>query len=195
MKVVEISSKAELEENLKKEKRSFLLLFKKGAEQSDCAYSNYASASDSIESIRLLSANVNEVRDIHPHYQITSVPTFIEFDGTEPKNVVKGCHESAYYRAVLEDAVYKTKSGGKTDTQKRVVVYSTPSCSWCNTLKSYLRQHNIKYTDINVASNESSAQEMVRRSGQQGVPQTDINGTIIVGFDKKRINDLLGING
>jgi len=51
----------------------------------------------------------------------------------------------------------------------------------------------VQFTDIDVSKNQQAAQEMVRKSGQQGVPQTDIDGTIIVGFDKTRINNLLGL--
>jgi glutaredoxin-like YruB-family protein len=74
-----------------------------------------------------------------------------------------------------------------------VTVYSTPSCSWCTTLKSYFKQNNIRFKDIDVSKDTRAAEEMVRKSGQQGVPQTDINGTMIVGFDKNRINQLLDI--
>ncbi|MBU2554283.1 MAG: NrdH-redoxin, partial [Bacteroidetes bacterium] len=71
--------------------------------------------------------------------------------------------------------------------------YSTPSCSWCNTLKTHLKKNGIRFTDIDVSRDQKAAEAMVHRSGQQGVPQTDINGEMIVGFDKARINTLLGI--
>ncbi|NOR87359.1 MAG: NrdH-redoxin [Bacteroidales bacterium] len=77
--------------------------------------------------------------------------------------------------------------------QKRVTVYSTPSCSWCTTLKKHLDHHGIKYRDIDISKDSKVAEEMTKRSGQQGVPQTDISGQMIVGFDKNKINSLLGI--
>jgi len=73
------------------------------------------------------------------------------------------------------------------------LVYSTPSCSWCNTLKAYLKQNNIAFIEIDVSRDQKAADELVKRSGQMGVPQTDINGEIIVGFDKPRISRLLGL--
>ena len=76
---------------------------------------------------------------------------------------------------------------------KNVTVYSTPTCSWCTTLKTYLRNQRIPFSEIDVSRDQNAAEEMVRRSGQQGVPQTDIEGEMIVGFDKARINELLGI--
>jgi len=72
-------------------------------------------------------------------------------------------------------------------------VYTTPTCTWCNTIKTYFKEKNINFTEINVAADPSRAEEMVRKSGQQGVPQTDINGQVVVGFDKQRINELLEI--
>jgi glutaredoxin len=62
-------------------------------------------------------------------------------------------------------------------------------------LKTYLRKHRIRFTDIDVSADPQAAEDLVRRTGQQGVPQTDIDGEIIVGFDKARINTLLGIQG
>nr|NIU00417.1 NrdH-redoxin [Nitrosopumilaceae archaeon]NIU86828.1 NrdH-redoxin [Nitrosopumilaceae archaeon]NIV65485.1 NrdH-redoxin [Nitrosopumilaceae archaeon]NIX61019.1 NrdH-redoxin [Nitrosopumilaceae archaeon] len=69
-----------------------------------------------------------------------------------------------------------------------------PTCTWCNTIKRHLQENRIQFREVDVASNQKAAEEMVRKSGQQGVPQTDINGEIIVGFDKPRIDRLLGIN-
>ena len=195
MKIQEIASLDELNQRLGEKERSYLLLYKKGSSQSDCAYENFSQASEKIEAIQLLAVDVSAVRDIHTHYNVTTAPTLIEFKGEDVGNIVKGCHDSSYFRAILEDAVYYASSTGKDKAQKRVIVYSTPTCSWCNTLKSYLRQHNIRFRDIDVSKDENAAREMTARSGQQGVPQTDINGRIIVGFDKTRINELLEING
>ncbi|MGC9343939.1 MAG: thioredoxin family protein [Bacteroidales bacterium] len=195
MKISEIHSFSELKDNLAKNDRSYLLIYKKGSPQSDCALDHFNEASNSIEGIGLFTVDVSEVRDIHENYKITSAPTMIEFKGQEPKNTIKGCHESSYFKAILEDAVYYSSVSSSEKPQKRVLVYSTPTCTWCNTLKSYLKQHKIRFQDIDVSRDQNAAQEMANRSGQQGVPQTDINGQIIVGFDKTRINQLLEING
>jgi glutaredoxin 3 len=76
---------------------------------------------------------------------------------------------------------------------KNVKVYSTPTCPWCIRVKQFLKDNNIPFEDIDVSSNQLVAQEMVQRSGQMGVPVLDINGQIIVGFDKERINSALGL--
>jgi len=77
--------------------------------------------------------------------------------------------------------------------QPRVIVFSTPTCSFCNQTKRYFREKGIKYRDVDVSRDPAAARDMVRRSGQQGVPVIDIGGRIVVGFDRPKINQLLGI--
>lgn len=77
--------------------------------------------------------------------------------------------------------------------QPKVVVFSTPTCSYCNMAKSYFREKGIKFMDIDVSRDQAAARDMVRRSGQMGVPVIDIGGKIIVGFNRPQINTLLGI--
>ena len=78
--------------------------------------------------------------------------------------------------------------------QSKVVVFSTPTCSFCNMAKSYFREKGVKFTDIDVSRDQAAAIDMVRRSGQMGVPVIDIGGKVVVGFDRSQINSLLGIN-
>jgi glutaredoxin-like YruB-family protein len=72
-----------------------------------------------------------------------------------------------------------------------VKVYSTPSCGYCTLAKNYLRERQVRFTDINVAADMRKAEEMARKSGQFGVPVIDYDGTIIVGFDKDRLDRLI----
>lgn len=74
-----------------------------------------------------------------------------------------------------------------------VKIYSTPTCPYCRMAKDFLKQNNIEFTDIDVASNEAAAQEMINKSGQMGVPQLEIDGKIIVGFDKPAIKKALNL--
>lgn len=75
-----------------------------------------------------------------------------------------------------------------------VKVYSTPTCPYCVTLKEFLKDNKIDFEDIDVSSDEKAADEMVKKSGQMGVPVADINGEIVVGFDKEKIKQLLKIH-
>ncbi|OGZ32466.1 MAG: NrdH-redoxin [Candidatus Portnoybacteria bacterium RIFCSPLOWO2_12_FULL_39_9] len=75
----------------------------------------------------------------------------------------------------------------------KVKIYSTPACVYCQTLKKFLDEKGFKYEDINVAENHQAAEEMIQKSGQMGVPVTDIDGEIVIGFDKDKISELLEI--
>jgi len=72
-----------------------------------------------------------------------------------------------------------------------VMVYSTPTCPWCTKVKEYLKGKNIEFESIDVAADQTKAEEMVKKSGQMGVPVIDINGTIIIGFDQEAIDKAL----
>lgn len=109
--------------------------------------------------------------------------------------MVKGCQNEDYFSLFFEKSFFQNKNAGIVSSQPPVSVYSTPSCSWCNTLKTYLRKNHVSFTDIDVSRDEQAAKDMVAKSGQQGVPQTNIGGTIVIGFDRIKINNLLGIKG
>jgi glutaredoxin 3 len=74
-----------------------------------------------------------------------------------------------------------------------VTVYSTRSCPWCTRVKDYLKGNHINFKEVNVAEDRVGAMEMIRKSGQMGVPVLDLNGTIVVGFDKEKIDTLLNL--
>lgn len=172
----------------------WLLLYKKGSEQSDCAFDNFSKSDRNKKGEILCAADVNEVRDIHAEYKITSVPSLLYFEKDKLKNVIKGCHNPEQFKTIFDQSAFTSTATGIEKPRKNVVVYTTPTCSWCTTIKRHLQENGIQYREVNVAADQKAAEEMVRKSGQQGVPQTEINGQIIVGFDKTRINSMLGIN-
>jgi glutaredoxin-like YruB-family protein len=75
-----------------------------------------------------------------------------------------------------------------------VKIYSTPTCVFCATLKTYFKQNSIEFLEIDVSKDEKELQKMIKDSGQMGVPVVDIDGEVIVGFDKEKIDKLLKIN-
>ncbi len=77
--------------------------------------------------------------------------------------------------------------------QHSVTVYSTPTCPYCHMAKEYLAANNVSFTDVNVAADYKKAQEMVEKSGQMGVPVIEIDGQIIVGFDREAMKQALGL--
>lgn len=75
--------------------------------------------------------------------------------------------------------------------EKKVSVYSTPTCPYCNQAKEYLKQKGVDFVEYNVASDLEARNLMVQKSGQLGVPVIDINGEIVIGFNRTRLEELL----
>jgi glutaredoxin-like YruB-family protein len=76
-----------------------------------------------------------------------------------------------------------------------VKIYSTPTCPYCKMAKEFLKEKGIEYDDIDVSQDRALAEEMISKSGQMGVPQIEINGKIIVGFDKDALEKELSGEG
>ena len=72
-----------------------------------------------------------------------------------------------------------------------VSVYSTPTCVYCSKVKDYLREHQVGFVDYDISRDERKADEMIHKSRQMAVPVIDFNGTVVVGFDKSRLDQLI----
>ena len=193
MQTIPVQSHADLIDKIQPISRALLLVMKSGSEQSDCALKNIEQALHHTKPLPVFVADVNYVRDIHTVYEIQTAPTLLEFEKGQLKNLVKGCHSPDFYISLFNQSLYSPPQEDKGTPQKTVKVYTTPSCSWCTTLKNHLRKHGISFYETDVSTDVSAAEEMTRKSGQRGVPQTEIDGEMIVGFDKTRINKLLNI--
>ena len=73
----------------------------------------------------------------------------------------------------------------------KVKVFFTPMCPYCVTLKEFLKEHHIEFEEIDVSQDEAAQKEMIEKSGQMGVPVVEIDGEVIVGFDREKIIKLL----
>ena len=74
---------------------------------------------------------------------------------------------------------------------QKVIVYSTTTCPWCVKVKNYFKEHHVEFDDVNVSEDEDAAKEMIEKSGQTGVPVIDIDGEMIIGFNKPEIDRAL----
>mgnify|MGYP001593922664 CR=1 FL=1 len=72
-----------------------------------------------------------------------------------------------------------------------ITIYSTPTCVYCNALKKYLTSKSLEYTEVDVSKDEKELEKMVAISGQMGVPVIDIDGNVVIGFDKQRVDEIL----
>ncbi len=192
MEIINIDSLNNLKEQTAQEERAFLLIYKSGHDQSICALGNIKAVNAKTE-IKVLAVDVSSVSDVHPAYGVNSVPTFIEIHKGKAVNTYKGCHQPGFFENIFTQSSVGLKGDDKAP-QKQVIVYSTPTCSWCRTIKDYFSKNSIRFRDIDVSRDQKAAEEMVKRSGQQGVPQTVIGGKVVIGFDKAKIDQLLNIN-
>jgi len=78
---------------------------------------------------------------------------------------------------------------------KTVTIYSTPTCHFCQMSKEYFKENGIEYTEFNVAEDQAKRAEMIEKSGQMGVPVIFVGSEMVVGFDKRRLEELLGTGG
>lgn len=74
-----------------------------------------------------------------------------------------------------------------------VKIFTTITCSYCLVLKEFLKKHNIEFEEVDVSEEGEGRREMVEKSGQLGVPVTEINGQIVISFDKEKISEILNI--
>lgn len=77
--------------------------------------------------------------------------------------------------------------------RRRVLVFTTPTCPWCTKVKTYLAQQRVPFREVDISRDAAAARDLVRRTGQMGVPVVEIDGRPVVGFDKPRIDRLLGL--
>lgn len=75
----------------------------------------------------------------------------------------------------------------------RVVIFTTPTCSWCRRAKTYLRDRGVRFKEVDVSRDARAASDLVRRTGQMGVPVIEIDGRPVVGFDQRQVDRLLGL--
>jgi len=73
-----------------------------------------------------------------------------------------------------------------------IILYETEVCPYCQEAKEFLDEMGVSYNEVDVSKDEKAAKEMVEKSGQMGVPVLDIDGEIVIGFDKEKISELLG---
>jgi len=142
--------------------------------------------------------DVGKVKGAHKEFGVDTVPTVLLVkDGKVIRKIV-GPQSRDYYEKVLSmvGAVHKRSIGGKEENKPshRVVLYVGDSCPWCARARNYLRKQGIQFREVNVSRNQSLAAELVSKSGNQGVPQLDIDGHWVIGFDVAKINRLLGLN-
>ena len=75
----------------------------------------------------------------------------------------------------------------------KITIYSTPTCTYCKMAKEFLTENNVVFEDINVAADVTKRKEMIEKSGQLGVPVIDVDGQIMVGYDRTTLAEKVGL--
>jgi len=178
-----------------KEKHDFLVLFFYGgfSEPAQRALRELEEFSRENENVPIFGVDVQKIKDLHRQFGVESVPTVLALKKGRANQLLRGVKSARFYSLALAGAGGQRAPGRSGKAPRRVVVYSGPGCPACGQLKSYLRRHGVGFREVDIARDERAARELTRRSGQMVVPQTDINGRLVVGFDKAKLDTLLGI--
>ena len=190
--IVQIEKKQELDRLVKENDVVLLMFYTQASETSLQAKEQVKKASAEFNDVPVALVDASAVRTIHSVYRVNSVPTVLVLKHAKPVKTVQGLQSQQHYELLFYDSpqAFGSEPG---ERQHHVVVYSTPTCSWCNRLKQHLRQNRVRFQDIDVSRDQQAAQQLMERTGQTGVPQTEIDGQWIVGFDQQRIDNLLGL--
>jgi glutaredoxin-like YruB-family protein len=161
------------------------------SEQARPAFEAFA---EQVDGATVLLVDVGQVKGVHKRFDVASVPAAVTVAEGRVIRRAAGLHdEEGWGRALLPHASSAPVGEEGGPRRPSVTVYTSPTCSWCGRLKDYLDQHAVAYREVNIAADPAAAQELVQRSGQMGVPQTDVGGQIVVGFDRPRLDRLLGL--
>ena len=141
----------------------------------------------------VLLVDVGQVKGLHARFGVSTVPAAVTVkDGQVIRRAAGRQDAQGWSRALLpHDSVVASPAGGPR--RPPVTVYVSPTCVWCGRVKDYLRQQGVTFREIDVSVDPAAAQALVARSGQMGVPQVEIGHEIVVGFDKPRLERLLGL--
>ena len=88
---------------------------------------------------------------------------------------------------------YNQKILNNKNFMKQISIYTTPTCMYCKASKDFFKENNIQYQEYNVATDLEKRKEMIEKSGQMGVPVVFIDNEMVVGFDRAKLTELLGL--
>ena len=143
--------------------------------------------------VPLFVIDVQQMKSVHKEYRVDSVPTVLVMKNGREADRFVGVESAAFYATQLAGMAPTHMASPARKKSLRVTVYTSPGCPPCGLVKTYLREHGISFRSVDISRDDRAAREIVRRSGQQAVPQIDVNGRIVVGFDKGKLANLLGI--
>ncbi|MCK5785147.1 MAG: hypothetical protein KAH54_01170 [Candidatus Sabulitectum sp.] len=197
MSVVVIQEAVEFDRILEEKKKEETVVagffggFSPVSRETESAFKEFARENDRQT---VLYVDVSTVKGIHKRYGVSSVPTVISItDGKVIQKIVGKQNAEYYANAFQSHNTALSGSGEKKPGFPAVTVWVGDSCVWCARVKTYLRKKRVPFREVNISRDPSGASALQARTGQTGVPQLSIGGRYIVGFDKTKIDDYLGL--
>jgi len=137
--------------------------------------------------------DVQKISGIHKRFGVKSVPTVLVIQDGKVTKKIEGVESAKYYSYAVSGIPSSPSKKGEKARPLRVVVYVGPGCPACGTAKNYLKRQGVPFREVDISRDQHAAERIVRRSGQMAVPQIDINGQLVVGFNKAKIDRLLSL--
>ena len=189
-----IKDEKHLQEVQQKDK-DFLVLAFYGAFSSAAkrALNELKEFSEENKEIPVYVVDVEKVKGVHKLFGVKNVPTVLAVEKEKVTRRIEGVESAQLYAQVLAGANPSHHKKGEKTVAHRIIVYTGPGCPHCAAAKKYLRLKGVGFREIDVSRDQHAAETLMRRSGQMGVPQIDIDGHIIVGNDQLKIDRLLSI--
>ena len=189
-----IKDRKHLETVRQKHKDYFVLAFwGKFSDAAQRALAELEQFAQEYEEVPVFVVDVQKVKGAHKEFDVARVPTVVAIEKGKVTRSLEGVQSARFYSLHLAGAAPSRAAGAGAARVRRVVVYSGPGCPACGQLKNYLRRHGVSYRDVDISRDPRAAETLARRSGMMAVPQTDINGRLVVGFDQAKLDRLLGI--
>lgn len=181
-----------LEQIQEKHKDFFMMMFyadfSSAAKQ---AMSELEKFSKESKEVPVYAVDVQKVKGIHKQFGVENVPTVIAVKAGKVLWRIEGVESAELYHRILTETDALPARKGEKTVSHRITVYSGAGCPACGAAKSYLRRQGVRFREIDISRDQHEAERLVQRSGQMAVPQIDIDGHLIVGFDQNKIDKLL----
>jgi len=180
-------------EQVQKKHREFLVVvffanFSSSAKRALAELENFSKEN---KELPVYVIDVEKVKGVHKQFGVENVPTVLALEKEKVVRRIEGVESAQFYARILSGVRPSRYKKGEKGISHRVIVYSGQGCPHCATAKAYLRSRGVSFRDIDVSHDRQAAQKLVQRSGQMGVPQIDIDGHLVVGFDQAKIDRLL----
>ena len=142
------------------------------------------------QEIKLFKINLDENPSFSAYFKVEELPVVFMFRNGALAKTLKASLPKEEIEKLIDEIV---NPPAKTGKYPEIKVFTTPTCPYCQMLKQYLKEKGVPFEEIDVSKDREWAYKMVQRSGEMGVPQAWIGDEVVIGFDKARIDALLGL--